>query len=98
MGHAIHMEPGPFQKMVKGDLSRKILRNLGIDQVSVPQSMYIFKQAKFGSAVPPHQVKIIQKPTFAIFLTRLFPAVSYALVPAGAELAHFGLCEEIARD
>jgi len=55
VGHAIHMEPGPFQKMVKCDLSRKILRTLGIDQVSVPQSMYIFKQAKFGSAVPPHQ-------------------------------------------
>ena len=31
-------------------------------------------------------------------LTRLFPTVSYALVPAGAKLAHYGLWKEIARD
>ena len=31
-------------------------------------------------------------------LTRRFPTVLYALAPACAELAHFGLREEIARD
>ena len=31
-------------------------------------------------------------------LTRRFSKISYALVPGGAKLAHFGLREEISRD
>lgn len=55
VGHALHMTPGVFQDIVTSERSKKILNKLGISQASVPQSMYIFKQAKFGSAVPPHQ-------------------------------------------
>ena len=31
-------------------------------------------------------------------LARRIPTVSYALVPAGAKLAHFGVLKEIVRD
>ena len=38
------------------------------------------------------------KIVFGFLFTRLFPTVSYALVPAWAKIAHFGLREEIAQD
>jgi len=55
VGHALHMEPGPFQDIVTCDRTKKLLKALGYDQVSIPQSMYIFKQANVGSEVTPHQ-------------------------------------------
>jgi hypothetical protein len=44
------MDEGIFKDIVTGEKSRKILSKFGLQQVSVPQSMYIFKQASFGSA------------------------------------------------
>ena len=44
-------------------------------------------------------VRFSKKPSQYFFvLTHRFPAVLYALVPAGAKLAHFGIREEIAQD
>ena len=37
MGHALHMEPGPFQDIVTCDRTKKLLKALGYDQVSIPQ-------------------------------------------------------------
>ena len=37
MGHALHMEPGPFQDIVTSDRTKKLLKALGYDQVSIPQ-------------------------------------------------------------
>ena len=37
VGHALHMEPGPFQDIVTSDRTKKLLKALGYDQVSIPQ-------------------------------------------------------------
>lgn len=55
VGHALHMDDGIFKDIVTCSRSKRVLAQLNMQQVSVPQSMYIFKQAKFGSSVPPHQ-------------------------------------------
>nr|AAL56447.1 CG14688-like protein [Oikopleura dioica] len=55
VGHALHTHPGVFQDLVTAPKTKEVLRAINLKKVCVPQSMYIFKQAKFGSAVPPHQ-------------------------------------------
>ena len=55
VGHALHMTPGPFHDIVTSVKSKEVLKALNYKTVSVPQSMYIFKQAKIGSSVTPHQ-------------------------------------------
>ena len=42
MGHALHMEPGPFQDIVTCDRTKKLLKALGYDQVSIPQRIRSF--------------------------------------------------------
>ena len=37
VGHTLHMEPGPFQDIVTSDRTKKLLKALGYDQVSIPQ-------------------------------------------------------------
>ena len=54
-GHAMHIMPGPFQTYTQSPKIAHLLRELGWVDPIVPQSMYIFKQAKIGGEVTSHQ-------------------------------------------
>ena len=41
VGHALHMDKGPFQDIVLSKKSKQVLNALGIEQVSVPQRLDI---------------------------------------------------------
>ena len=54
-GHGMHMIPGPFSDYAQSTKVRNLVEELGWIDPVVPQSMYIFKQAKIGGAVNSHQ-------------------------------------------
>ncbi|KAL7473300.1 hypothetical protein ACHAXS_013764 [Conticribra weissflogii] len=54
-GHGMHIVPGPFRDYAKSSKISDLLRELGWKHPVVPQSMYIFKQAKIGGEVTSHQ-------------------------------------------
>lgn len=54
-GHGMHTAPGPFQSYTKSAKVANLLKELGWEDPVVPQSMYIFKQAKIGGEVTSHQ-------------------------------------------
>jgi phytanoyl-CoA hydroxylase len=55
-GHALHLLPdSAFQKYTTSSKLLKTVTDLGWKDPVVPQSMYIFKQAKIGGAVNSHQ-------------------------------------------
>mmetsp|Transcript_20081 Transcript_20081/g.43575 ORF Transcript_20081/g.43575 Transcript_20081/m.43575 type:complete len:379 (+) Transcript_20081:85-1221(+) len=54
-GHGMHTQHGPFQSYAKSSKVRCLLRELGWIDPTVPQSMYIFKQARIGGEVTSHQ-------------------------------------------
>jgi phytanoyl-CoA hydroxylase len=47
-GHGMHNIPGAFRDYTLSDKMRNLVLDLGWKDPVVPQSMYIFKQAKFG--------------------------------------------------
>ena len=54
-GHGMHTSPGPFKEYTQSPKVALLLRELGWTDPVVPQSMYIFKQAKIGGEVTSHQ-------------------------------------------
>ena len=50
MGHALHMEPGPFQDIVTCDRTKKLLKALGYNQVSIPQRIRSYQSLKYFDA------------------------------------------------
>lgn len=54
-GHGIHTQPGPFKDYTQSSKVANLLRELGWVHPVVPQSMYIFKQARIGGEVTSHQ-------------------------------------------
>ena len=54
-GHGMHTHPGPFKDYTQSTKVSRLLRELGWVHPVVPQSMYIFKQAKIGGEVTSHQ-------------------------------------------
>eukprot|EP00579_Thalassiosira_antarctica_P028802 CAMPEP_0202027164 /NCGR_PEP_ID=MMETSP0905-20130828/60775_1 /ASSEMBLY_ACC=CAM_ASM_000554 /TAXON_ID=420261 /ORGANISM="Thalassiosira antarctica, Strain CCMP982" /LENGTH=379 /DNA_ID=CAMNT_0048590573 /DNA_START=48 /DNA_END=1184 /DNA_ORIENTATION=- len=54
-GHGMHTTPGPFQSYTQSPKIATLLRELGWIDPTVPQSMYIFKQALIGGEVTSHQ-------------------------------------------
>jgi phytanoyl-CoA hydroxylase len=54
-GHGMHMIPGCFHEYTKSTKIRQLVQELGWTDPVVPQSMYIFKQAKVGGEVTSHQ-------------------------------------------
>jgi Protein involved in biosynthesis of mitomycin antibiotics/polyketide fumonisin len=55
-GHGIHLEPGSiFHTYTTSTKIRHLVRDLGWVDPCVPQSMYIFKQARVGGEVTSHQ-------------------------------------------
>lgn len=55
VGHAMHIQPGPFRDYCLSPKIRDLVLDLGWKHPVVPQSMYIFKQARIGGAVHSHQ-------------------------------------------
>jgi len=56
VGHGLHLIHGPFREYTTSNkLKRLVTECLGWEHPVVPQSMYIFKQAKVGSEVTSHQ-------------------------------------------
>jgi len=54
-GHGIHLTKGAFQDYTRSEKVCNLLRELGWQEPCVPQSMYIFKQARIGGEVTSHQ-------------------------------------------
>jgi phytanoyl-CoA hydroxylase len=54
-GHGMHVQPGAFHTYTKSDKVRNLVSELGWEDPVVPQSMYIFKQARVGAEVTSHQ-------------------------------------------
>ena len=54
-GHGMHVQPGAFHNYTKSDKIRNLVAELGWEDPVVPQSMYIFKQARVGAEVTSHQ-------------------------------------------
>lgn len=54
-GHGMHTSPGPFKDYTQSTKVAQLLHELGWKNPVVPQSMYIFKQAKIGGEVTSHQ-------------------------------------------
>ena len=54
-GHGMHTSPGPFKDYTQSTKVAQLLHELGWENPVVPQSMYIFKQAKIGGEVTSHQ-------------------------------------------
>ncbi len=54
-GHGLHMVPGAFHDYTKSEKIRTLVMELGWRDPVVPQSMYIFKQARVGAEVTSHQ-------------------------------------------
>ena len=55
VGHALHIQPGPFREYCLDSKVRELVCDLGWKDPVVPQSMYIFKQALHGAEVTSHQ-------------------------------------------
>lgn len=54
-GHGLHMIPGYFHDYTTSEKIKNIVMELGWKDAVVPQSMYIFKQARVGGEVTSHQ-------------------------------------------
>ena len=54
-GHGMHVQPGAFHEYTTSAKIRNLVQELGWVDPVVPQSMYIFKQKRVGSAVTSHQ-------------------------------------------
>jgi len=54
-GHGMHMIPGEFHNYTTSDKIKDLVKELGWSDPIVPQSMYIFKQARVGGEVTSHQ-------------------------------------------
>jgi len=54
-GHGMHMIPGAFHDYATSDKVRDLVKELGWIDPVIPQSMYIFKQARIGGEVTSHQ-------------------------------------------
>jgi len=54
-GHGMHMIPGAFRDYATCTKLRDLVQDFGWIDPVVPQSMYIFKQARIGGAVNSHQ-------------------------------------------
>ena len=54
-GHGMHTSPGPFRTYTQSPKVVNLLTELGWRDPVVPQSMYIFKQARIGGEVTSHQ-------------------------------------------
>ncbi|KAL9179295.1 hypothetical protein ACHAXT_008585 [Thalassiosira profunda] len=54
-GHGMHTQPGAFRDYTQSTKVADLLRELGWMDPVVPQSMYIFKQARIGGEVTSHQ-------------------------------------------
>ena len=54
-GHGLHMIEGDFQNYTTSNKIRELVKELGWRDPVVPQSMYIFKQARVGAEVTSHQ-------------------------------------------
>ena len=54
-GHGMHMIPGAFRDYTLSEKVKCLVDRLGWQDPVVPQSMYIFKQAKVGGEVTSHQ-------------------------------------------
>ena len=54
-GHGMHLSAGAFQDYTKSEKVKMLLQDLGWQEPCVPQSMYIFKQARIGGEVTSHQ-------------------------------------------
>ena len=54
-GHGLHMIQGHFQNYTTSCKIRDLVKELGWRDPVVPQSMYIFKQARVGGEVTSHQ-------------------------------------------
>lgn len=54
-GHAMHIIPGAFRDYTTSKKVKDLVRELGWKDPIIPQSMYIFKQAKVGGEVTSHQ-------------------------------------------
>lgn len=54
-GHGIHLQPGIFHNYTTSPKIRHLVQELGWIDPCVPQSMYIFKQARVGGEVTSHQ-------------------------------------------
>jgi len=54
-GHAMHLTPGAFSTYCRSSKIRDLVTDLGWKCPVVPQSMYIFKQARTGGVVNSHQ-------------------------------------------
>jgi phytanoyl-CoA hydroxylase len=52
-GHGMHNNPGAFRDYTLSDKMRNLVLDLGWKDPVVPQSMYIFKQAKIGGRLVP---------------------------------------------
>lgn len=55
IGHNLHQLDPVFREMSFSDHLRGVYRSLGFRRPTVVQSMYIFKNARIGGAVTPHQ-------------------------------------------
>ena len=55
VGHGLHIQQGVFQDYCRSNKIRSLVTDLGWTDPVVPQSMYIFKQARTGGAVNSHQ-------------------------------------------
>ena len=55
VGHGTHTSDGAFKDYTTSEKVRSLLLELGWKAPVVPQSMYIFKQAKIGGEVTSHQ-------------------------------------------
>ena len=54
-GHGMHLIPGAFSNYATSDKVRNFVSELKWQHAVIPQSMYIFKQARIGGAVNSHQ-------------------------------------------
>ena len=54
IGHALHALDPEFKKITFSKKVEGIARSLQMDHPAIAQSMYIFKQPRFGGAVRPH--------------------------------------------
>lgn len=54
IGHALHVLEPTFNKYTFDERIKCLVDRIGMRQPAVCQSMYIFKQARIGGAVPPH--------------------------------------------
>lgn len=55
IGHCLHMKNEVFKRVTFSDKVKALIKQLGYKKPLVPQSMFIFKNAKIGGPVVPHK-------------------------------------------